>query len=63
MGSVVSLYEQLWSKNVEIIVVGLDNAGKSSLLNLLAHGHHAESTPTVSDITLPPHHTTKKKNG
>ena len=48
MGTVLSIYERLWAQNMELVVVGLDNAGKSSLLNLLVHGHHVDSTPTVS---------------
>lgn len=47
MGSVVSLYDKFWAQNIEILVVGLDNAGKSTLLHLLAHGHHSDTTPTI----------------
>lgn len=48
MGNTVSsLYENLWAKKLNLVVIGLDNAGKTSLLDILVHGHHTETTPTV----------------
>ena len=42
-----SLLEQLFSKHLEIVIVGLDNAGKSTLLNVLSQGAPGETTPTI----------------
>lgn len=43
-----SLLQLFWSKKLDLIVVGLDNAGKTTLLNIIAHGHSIETVPTVS---------------
>jgi ADP-ribosylation factor-like protein 8 len=48
MGAIFTrLLSLFWSKNLDMILVGLDNAGKTTLLNILAHGHCIETVPTV----------------
>ena len=48
MGAFISsLLESLFAKNLELVIVGLDNAGKSSLLNVLSQGSSGETAPTV----------------
>lgn len=48
MGGVISsLLEALFTKNLELVVVGLDGAGKSTLINVLSAGAAGETAPTV----------------
>lgn len=48
MGALISsLLESLFQKHLELIIVGLDNAGKSSLVSVLAQGAAGETAPTV----------------
>ncbi len=48
MGSLLSsLFEQFFNKNLELVVVGLENAGKTTLLNVLANGESIETAPTI----------------
>eukprot|EP01095_Lingulamoeba_sp_RSL-Kostka_P016960 TRINITY_DN856_c0_g2_i1.p1 TRINITY_DN856_c0_g2~~TRINITY_DN856_c0_g2_i1.p1 ORF type:complete len:180 (-),score=54.08 TRINITY_DN856_c0_g2_i1:70-609(-) len=42
-----SLLDYFFSKNLDICLVGLDNSGKTTLLNILAHGHPIETIPTL----------------
>jgi ADP-ribosylation factor-like protein 8 len=48
-GKLVSWFKsKLWSKQVEISIVGLHNAGKSTLMGVLADGGFDEDTiPTI----------------
>ena len=41
------LYELFASKKLEICMVGLENSGKTTLLNVLSLGHAVETLPTV----------------
>lgn len=46
-GLLSSLLDALFAKHLELVVVGLDNAGKSSLINVLAGGAAGVTAPTV----------------
>ena len=57
MGQAISnlfarLFELFFTKNLDICMVGLDNSGKTTLLNILAHGYPIETVPTVSNRRL-----------
>ena len=42
------LLSLLWSTEMELTLIGLQNSGKSTLLHVMAHGHFTEDTiPTV----------------
>ena len=41
------MFQQLFSKKLEAVVVGLDNSGKTTLLSVLADGEPTETAPTV----------------
>jgi len=48
MGQVLRrLLEVFWSKQLDIVVIGLENSGKSTLLHTLAHGTPVETVPTI----------------
>lgn len=48
MGGVVSsLMDALFAKHLELVLVGLDGAGKSTLINVLCAGAAGETAPTV----------------
>lgn len=48
MGALISsLLDALFTKNLELAIVGLDGAGKSTLMNVLSHGAAGETAPTV----------------
>ncbi|KPI88451.1 putative ADP-ribosylation factor [Leptomonas seymouri] len=49
MGAVVAALRALFSggKKLELCLVGLENSGKTTLLNVLAVGHPVETFPTV----------------
>jgi ADP-ribosylation factor-like protein 8 len=48
MGGVISsMLDALFSKSLEIVIVGLDGAGKSTLINVLCAGAAGETAPTV----------------
>ncbi|CAK8996663.1 Phospholipase B-like protein B, partial [Durusdinium trenchii] len=48
MGGVWSkLMEVLYAKKLEVVLVGLENAGKTSLLNVLSNGQPVETCPTI----------------
>ena len=36
-----------YSKNIEVVLVGLENSGKTTLVNVLASGHPMETCPTI----------------
>ena len=36
-----------WTKNVEVVLVGLENSGKTTFLNVMAMGHPVETVPTI----------------
>eukprot|EP00300_Choanocystis_sp_HF-7_P002736 c12073_g1_i1.p1 GENE.c12073_g1_i1~~c12073_g1_i1.p1 ORF type:complete len:182 (-),score=42.12 c12073_g1_i1:25-570(-) len=48
MGALVSfLRQKLFGKNLEMVLVGLDNSGKTTLLQVLAGGHPIDTEPTL----------------
>ena len=47
MGALVSMLFDFTSKKMELCIVGLENAGKSTLMNVLASGDTSETVPTV----------------
>ena len=48
MGAVLSsLLNALFTKHLELVIVGLDGAGKSTLLNVLTQGSAGETAPTI----------------
>ena len=52
MGGILTYLRELLFgvKKLDLIIIGLDNAGKTTLLNVLAHGHPIETLPTVCFI-------------
>lgn len=48
MGQVLQkLLEVFWTKKLDIVVIGLENSGKTTLLSVLAHGEPVETVPTI----------------
>ena len=48
MGNLLkSLLNSFYSKNLEVVLVGLENSGKTTLVNVLAAGHPMETCPTI----------------
>ena len=48
MGQVLKrLMNLLWAKKLEVVLVGLENSGKTTLLSVLADGKPVESAPTI----------------
>lgn len=41
------LLGMLYSKNLEVVLVGLENSGKTTLLNVISMGHPIETCPTI----------------
>jgi Arf/Sar family protein len=54
MGALLSqLLDALSSKKLEVVIIGLENSGKSTLLSVLANGAPAETVPTIGmDVKL-----------
>lgn len=46
-GLLAKLRESFAKKKLEMVIVGLENSGKTTLVNLLALGKVVETTPTV----------------
>lgn len=48
MGQLLSsLLEIFYTKKLDIVVIGLENSGKTTLLSVLAHGEPVETVPTI----------------
>jgi ADP-ribosylation factor-like protein 8 len=48
MGQLLSaLLEIFYTKKLDIVVIGLENSGKTTLLSVLAHGQPVETVPTI----------------
>lgn len=48
MGEILSkLYSALWAKNMELVVIGLENSGKSTLVSQLCNGEVQNCGPTI----------------
>jgi ATPase subunit of ABC transporter with duplicated ATPase domains len=41
------LLDTLYTKKLEVVLVGLENSGKTTLLNVLAQGRAVETCPTI----------------
>jgi ADP-ribosylation factor-like protein 8 len=41
------LYGALWSKNMELVIIGLENSGKSTLVSQLCNGQAQNCGPTI----------------
>ena len=46
-GWLSSLFSAFYSRQLEVVLVGLENSGKTTLLNVLATGTSAETVPTI----------------
>mmetsp|Transcript_19843 Transcript_19843/g.70204 ORF Transcript_19843/g.70204 Transcript_19843/m.70204 type:complete len:178 (-) Transcript_19843:36-569(-) len=46
-GMLDKLLGVFWSKQLEVVLVGLENSGKSTLLNVMSMGHPVETAPTI----------------
>jgi len=48
MGQILKrLMNLLWQKKLEVVLVGLENSGKTTLLSVLADGRPMETAPTI----------------
>mmetsp|Transcript_14647 Transcript_14647/g.17832 ORF Transcript_14647/g.17832 Transcript_14647/m.17832 type:complete len:178 (+) Transcript_14647:181-714(+) len=48
MGQVLrKLLEVFYTKKLDIVVIGLENSGKTTLLSVLVHGEPVETVPTI----------------
>lgn len=48
MGQVLQrLLEVFWSKSLDVVVIGLENSGKTTLLHVLSNGTPVETVPTI----------------
>lgn len=48
MGEILGkLYNALWSKNMELVVIGLENSGKSTMVSQLCNGEAQQVGPTI----------------
>lgn len=48
MGQLLSnLLQIFYTKKLDIVVIGLENSGKTTLLSVLAHGAPVETVPTI----------------
>ena len=41
------LLDTFYTKKLEVVLVGLENSGKTTLLNVLAQGRAVETCPTI----------------
>ncbi|CAM9515234.1 unnamed protein product [Heterosigma akashiwo] len=41
------MMDSLYSKKLEVVLVGLENSGKTTLMNVIASGHPVETCPTI----------------
>eukprot|EP00638_Chattonella_subsalsa_P010526 CAMPEP_0117786790 /NCGR_PEP_ID=MMETSP0948-20121206/6036_1 /TAXON_ID=44440 /ORGANISM="Chattonella subsalsa, Strain CCMP2191" /LENGTH=177 /DNA_ID=CAMNT_0005615849 /DNA_START=53 /DNA_END=586 /DNA_ORIENTATION=- len=41
------MIDSLYSKKLEVVLVGLENSGKTTLMNVIASGHPVETCPTI----------------
>ena len=48
MGGLLSgLLDRFFTKKLEVVLVGLENSGKTTLLNVMSAGHPVETCPTI----------------
>lgn len=48
MGEILGkLYNALWSKNLELVIIGLENSGKTTLVGQLCNGQPGNAGPTI----------------
>ena len=41
------LVSRLWTKKLEVVLVGLENGGKTTLLQVISNGSPLETAPTI----------------
>jgi len=41
------MLEIFYSKKLDVVVIGLENSGKTTLLSVLAHNQPVETVPTI----------------
>lgn len=47
MGSILAKLRNLFSRKLELVIIGLENAGKTTLLNQLVQGEPLMTVPTI----------------
>uniref|UniRef100_A0A7S2RSV3 Uncharacterized protein n=1 Tax=Rhizochromulina marina TaxID=1034831 RepID=A0A7S2RSV3_9STRA len=48
MGALLQrMLDSFYTKKLEVVLIGLENSGKTTLLNVLAHGAPMETVPTI----------------
>lgn len=47
MGSLFTKLRSLFSRRMELIIVGLENAGKTTLLNQITQNDPGQTVPTI----------------
>jgi GTPase SAR1 family protein len=47
MGALLNKLRDLFSRNLELVIIGLENAGKTTLLNQLISGEAVQTVPTI----------------
>ncbi|OMJ78460.1 hypothetical protein SteCoe_21698 [Stentor coeruleus] len=47
MGSLLAKVRSLFAKKMEMVIVGLENSGKTTFMNFLSEGSPGESVPTI----------------
>lgn len=47
MGNLLEILNSFWSTQMELVVIGLENSGKSTLVSQLCNGEPEEQGPTI----------------
>ena len=46
-GWLSKMFAAFYAKEMEVVLVGLENSGKTTLLNVMANGQAVETCPTI----------------